>query len=99
MDNRFTYQATAEEGVCPFCGEFVSKGASVCGNCQAVHGQQVTAGSFSTIIILSMTILYSISAWLMTDYVIVGMIVFVVLMYLHMLWIGKYRTTIGWFRD
>lgn len=101
-DHGFTYEDTTEDSECPFCGEFIPKGSSVCGKCQAVHGSQITAGGCFTLIILLLVAVYSFSMLVMFDSRILGVLAAAVValgsFYLFTLWVRKYRTTKGWFR-
>jgi len=98
----FTYEATTEDSSCPFCGQFIPEGTSVCGNCQATHGRQITAGGGTTMIVLFLIFFYSVSLLAVFESTVVGVIAGAAValgsFYLFSLWITKFRTTLGWFR-
>lgn len=101
-DRRFTYENTTEDSECPFCGEFVPKGSSVCGKCQAVHGSRITAGGCLTSVVVGLILAYSLGAMIAVDHPILGFLaaagVGLGLFYLFTLFIAKFYTKKGWFR-
>ncbi|CCH48521.1 hypothetical protein [Pseudodesulfovibrio piezophilus] len=106
----FTYEATTEDSSCPFCGQFIPKGASTCGSCQATHGSQITMGGFTTmiflflvaVIFLFLVAVYSLSMLAVFESTIVGVIAGAAIalgsFYLFSLFVAKFKTTKGWFR-
>ena len=98
----FTYEATTEDSSCPFCGQFIPKGASTCGSCQAIHGSQITMGGCTTMILLFVVAVYSFSMLAVFESTIVGVIAGAAIalgsFYLFSLFVAKFKTTKGWFR-
>lgn len=100
MDMRgFDYENTAEDMECPFCGNLVPKGSSVCGKCRAVHGSNMSSfGAFISLVLFILSIVWGFSAGAGTGSIIVGVLVFLLFLCLVGLAANKLFTKTGWFR-
>lgn len=100
--NGFTYENIKENQNCPFCGEHVRAGVSVCPNCQAMHGTKMTGGRFLSgcLMIVILFVAFSASAYvtfgLKSDAG--GIAVFLLIFIVGLGGAGKLFSSKGWFR-